>query len=174
MKQLVGRSQSRPDVKELLILWMDEVTAENFCITCSVLQRRALELTQDQGNGEFLANRGWLQKFFKCHNLSVKQRTTVSQRLPADVIPRVFSFVIKTWKLCMERNYPLTHIGNVDETPLWLDMLGETTASRTGKKTISICTTGHNKGRFTVILVHGNGRWKEAQAIRCFQGCPAS
>lgn len=38
-------------------------------------------------------------------------------------------------------------------------MPGETTASRTGKRTISICTTGQNKGRFTVILATmGDGR----------------
>lgn len=35
---------------------------------------------------------------------------------------------------------------------MWLDMPGETTVSRTGKRTITICTTGQNKDRFTVIL----------------------
>lgn len=52
----------------------------------------------------------------------------------------------------MERKYSLSNIGNMDETPLWLDMLEETTVTRTGERTISIRTTGHDKGRFTVIL----------------------
>ena len=38
----------------------------------------------------------------------------------------------------------------MDETPLWIDMPGETTVSKTGQRTI--WTTGHDKGRFTVVL----------------------
>lgn len=125
---------------------------ENLRITCSAIQRRALELAQEQGNEEFLASRGWLQKFFKRYCLSIRRRTTVSQRLPAELVPRVVSFIIKTRKLRMMRNYSLSNIGNMDETSLWLDMPGETTVSRTGERTISIGTTSHNKGRFTVIL----------------------
>ena len=52
----------------------------------------------------------------------------------------------------MENSYPLAMIGNMDETPLWLDMPGDTTVSRVGEHTVSIRTTGHDKGRFTVIL----------------------
>jgi hypothetical protein len=40
----------------------------------------------------------------------------------------------------------------MDEIPLWMDMPGETTVSRAGERTISIRTTGHDKGRFTVVL----------------------
>ena len=40
----------------------------------------------------------------------------------------------------------------MDETPLWLDMPGDTTVSRTGEHTVSVRSTGHDKGRFTVIL----------------------
>ena len=43
-------------------------------------------------------------------------------------------------------------IGNMDETPLWLDMPGNTTVSRVGENTVSVQTTGYDKGRFTVIL----------------------
>ena len=40
----------------------------------------------------------------------------------------------------------------MDETPLWLDMPGETTISSVGDHTVSVRTTGHDKGRFTVLL----------------------
>ena len=40
----------------------------------------------------------------------------------------------------------------MDETPLWLDMPGDTTVARTGDRTIFVKITGHDKGRFTVIL----------------------
>ena len=41
----------------------------------------------------------------------------------------------------------------MDETPLWLDMPGDTTVSRVGERIVSIRSTGHDKARFTVVLV---------------------
>ena len=40
----------------------------------------------------------------------------------------------------------------MDETPLWLDMPGETTVTRTGDRSVPIRSTGHDKARFTVVL----------------------
>ena len=40
----------------------------------------------------------------------------------------------------------------MDETPLWMDMPGGMTVCRAGERTNSIHTTGHDKGRFTVVL----------------------
>ena len=40
----------------------------------------------------------------------------------------------------------------MDETPLWLDMPGETTVTHTGDRSVPVRSTGHNKGQFTVVL----------------------
>ena len=40
----------------------------------------------------------------------------------------------------------------MDGTSLWLDMPGDTIVTRTGERSVSIRTMGHDKGRFTVIL----------------------
>ena len=48
--------------------------------------------------------------------------------------------------------YPLASIGNMDETPLWLDMPGETTVERVRERSVSGGTSGHDKDRFTVVL----------------------
>ena len=39
---------------------------------------------------------------------------------------------MSTRKLRMQNNYSLTAIENMDETPLWMDMPGDTTIARTG------------------------------------------
>ena len=39
-----------------------------------------------------------------------------------------------TRQLRHSKKYPLGSIGNMDETPLWLDMLGETTIAHTGDR----------------------------------------
>ena len=59
---------------------------------------------------------------------------------------------MKIRKLRLQRNYPLSSIGNMDETPLWLDMPRDTTITRQGDRTVWIRTTGHDKMRFTVVL----------------------
>ena len=56
----------------------------------------------------------------------------------------------------MKKQYSLPLIGNMDETPLWFDMPGET---HKGDRSVPICTTGHDKGRFMVVLAAmANGR----------------
>ena len=39
-----------------------------------------------------------------------------------------------------------------DETPLWADMTGETTAEHVGAMSIKLRSTGHENVRFTVVL----------------------
>ena len=68
------------------------------------------------------------------------------------LIIQVVQFIIKTRKIQHLKQYSLACIGNMDETPLWMDMPGETTVSRAGERTISIRTTRHDKGHFTVVL----------------------
>lgn len=74
------------------------------------------------------------------------------QRLPADFIPKVSQFVMTTRKLRHTKKYPLSHIGNMDETPLWMDMPGDTTVTHRGQRSVPLRTTGHDKARFTVVL----------------------
>lgn len=59
---------------------------------------------------------------------------------------------MKTRRLRHSKDYPLSYIGNMDETPMWLDMPEETTVTRTGGRSVPIRTTSHDKGRITVVL----------------------
>ena len=59
---------------------------------------------------------------------------------------------MNTRKLRIQNSYSLTAIGNMDETPLWMDMPGDTTIARTGVKSVPLLTSGHKKNRFTVCL----------------------
>ena len=57
-----------------------------------------------------------------------------------------------TRRLLHTKKYSLGFIGNMDETPLWMDMLGETTVTHRGEHSVPICTKAHEKNRFTVCL----------------------
>ena len=40
----------------------------------------------------------------------------------------------------------------MDETPLWCDMVSETTVDHVGAQTVSVKSTGNQKARITVVL----------------------
>ena len=104
------------------------------------------------GFDDFAASRGWLENFCKRNNFSLRRKTTVSQRLPQELIPKVTGFIMHTRHLRYIKQYPLGAIGNMDETPLWFDMPGETTVTHTGERSVPVRTTGHDKARYTVVL----------------------
>ena len=137
-------------MEEQLASWIIEFRSRNCRITRAAIQCKALELYK--GDDDFTASRGWLSNFFKCHKFSLRRRTTVGQKLPQDYIQKISSYLMRLRKMCSINNYPLSSIGNMDETPLCLNMPGDTTVARVGEHPITIRTTGHDKGRFTVIL----------------------
>ena len=92
------------------------------------------------------------QNFLQWHQFSLQCRTTVKQRLLQDLVPNVTGFIMVTRKLRYLKKYPLSHIGNMDETPLWFDMPGETTITCTGQRSVPVCTTGNGKSSYTVVL----------------------
>ena len=145
-----GCKPCAPDMEEVLAVWIDGQRSCHLRVTRSDIQRKAVELYQ--GESAFSASRGWLEKFLSRNHFSLRRRTTVSQSLPDQLVNKVSNFVLHVRKLRHIHQYPLSAIGNMDETPLWLDMPGDTTVARTGDHTISVRTTGHDKGRFTAIL----------------------
>ena len=50
------------------------------------------------------------------------------------------------------RHYELSGFGNMDKTPVWLEMPGKSTLNEAGKKAVSVTSTGHDIKRYTVIL----------------------
>ena len=62
----------------------------------------------------------------------------------------------------------------MDETPLWLDMPSNTIIARSNARSVLIRTTGHDKGRFTVVLsAMADGRKLEPFVV--FKGvCPVA
>ena len=48
--------------------------------------------------------------------------------------------------------FPDTHIINMDETPMYFDMPGNTTVNKKGHREVRIRSTGAEKRRVTVIL----------------------
>ena len=92
------------------------------------------------------------ERFMRRHGLSVRHRTKIAQKLPADLDDKVTNFHRYVLDLRKTHGFELGQIGNMDETPLCFDMPGNRTVHSTGKKTVLIRTTGHEKTHFTTVL----------------------
>ena len=78
--------------------------------------------------------------------------TKIAQKLPKHYVNKIVEFqrfVIRHRRRC---NYKLACIGNMDETPVYMDMLPRNTVNKKGEKQVIIKSTGHEKSRYTVVL----------------------
>lgn len=134
--------------------WVLKHRGEGCIITRTNIRMRALQLAKDKKYGfkEFKATAGWCTRFMNRHNLTLRQRTHIAQKLPADIDEKVSNFhkfVITERK---KYNYELKSIGNMDETPMTFDVVGNRTVHIRGEKTVNVRTTGSEKSHFTVVL----------------------
>ena len=83
----------------------------------------------DRFNEKFEATNGWLFKFIKRHNLSLRRKTSAAQKDPDLLIAKIVSYILRVRS----------------EPPVWADMVSNTTVDVVGKKTVSMKTTGHKK-----------------------------
>ena len=125
-----------------LLRWITEKRSNGLAILLSLVRLKALEMAKDEKYGipagHFKAGNHWCQRFMKRNGLSLRQKTTLAQRLPEDYEEksvRLHRFMINLRK---EHSYPQHVIANMDETPLRFDMPPNRTISHTGEKTIKI------------------------------------
>ena len=88
----------------------------------------------------------------------MRTKTTLAQRLPADMEDKIMTFhrfVVRAPRHC---GYLLSHIINMDETPMRFELPPTRTLEFTGSRTVPITTCGADKQSFTVALaVKANG-----------------
>ena len=100
----------------------------------------------------FKASRGWYEKWKRRHSVSMPTKTTLAQRLPANLeenIVRFHRFVIAARR---RADYPLSRIYNMDETPMRFELPSNRTLEFSGSQTVPVKSCGAEKRSFTVVL----------------------
>ena len=111
------------------------------------------------GNPEFKASRGWIEKFFNRHKLSLRSCTSASQKLPSQLESVLTKFYADAAKFKRIGEYPLSLVGNMDETPAFFDIVPSKCIAAKVTKECVVCTSGSETKHHTVVLsATGDGK----------------
>jgi len=114
--------------------------------------------TYPDASNTFVAPDQWFYRFLRRHKLSLRRRTKIGQKLPENLNEKLVAFQRFIIRHHQAQDYDLAQIGNMDETPIFFDMVGNVTVEAKGNKTVHIRTTGNEKNWFTCVLsVLANG-----------------
>ena len=132
--------------------WILEKREEK-CVAVStqLIRLKAFSLIKDT-HPNFKASDGWVRKFMKRNDLVLRVRTHISQNLPKDLEEKIKYFRAEVEKIRENSDYPLEYICNMDETPVFLDLVPNKVVDWKGKKTVCVRTTGSEKNCITAAL----------------------
>ena len=126
---------------------------QGYAISTAELRLKATHLArQSDTMANFRGSISWSYAFLKRHDLSIRRRTNIAQKLPSDYKEQLTKFQSFIIKLRKKNDYSLSQIGNADQTPLTFVLPSATTITTKGAKSISMTTTGNEENRFTVML----------------------
>lgn len=150
-----GQNQEKwPRLEKEIATW---VLSERQCgriVTRALIRLKALQwAAKNKEDGlNFKATVSWCSRFMHRHDLVIRQKTKIAQKLPKDLDHKITQFQTFVINQRKRNEYGMAHIGNMDETPMFFDVVGNTTINKKGEKTILVKTTGHEKQHFTVVL----------------------
>ena len=147
-----GRKLSYPiEKEERLVAWVLEQRDLHLAVTIQHIIDQAI-LTIQPSTPSFQGTRGWVQKFMRRNNLSLRAKTSIAQKLPAALEEKMAAFLRSVREARKQSKYPDNMIINMDETPMYFDMTTNKTVNLKGAKTVSVRSTGADKRRLTAVL----------------------
>ena len=90
----------------------------------------------DHYDENFEASNRWFFKFMKRHYFSLRRKTSVAQKDPDLLIAKIVSYILRIRRLRIKYSNQPANIIAFDETPVWADMVSETTVDVAEKKAV--------------------------------------
>ena len=113
-----------PELEKELKEWIDEKRKAGIGISTTVIRLKAKSMAKARNvaESEFKALVHWCHRFMDRHDLSIRRRTTISQKLPEnfeDKLLKFQRFIIAERK---KHEYDLSLLGNANQTPLTFEI----------------------------------------------------
>lgn len=142
------------EIENVTVEWITEKRQKGFAITRNMIRIKALTEARNRNipREEFKASLGWCKRLMRRQGLSLRRRTTICQKLPNEFEEKLLSYQRYIIGERRKHNYPMSAMGNADETPVFFDMVSNNTVNEIGAKTVTIKTTGNEKLRVSVML----------------------
>lgn len=138
-----------PQLGERVCAWVLEQRAAGRGLSTVQLHLHAQVVAKEMDMNDFAGGPSWCYRFMQRNRLSIRARTTMSQKLPADFQAKVERFREFIEKHVSEHNETPDHIFTWTRFPLTFDIpMGRSVAVK-GQKSENIVTTGHEKSRFS-------------------------
>ena len=125
-------------------IWLLEFQKDRIAITSKMFKFYIKELLTKQfaniyPNGKnFLASDQWFYHFLKRHRFALRRKTKIGQKLPAQLNDKLLKFQQSIIERRKKFEYELFEIENMDETPVFFDIIGNLTIEECDAKTVQI------------------------------------
>ena len=153
-----GRKLTDNGLEDEVLNWIHQRRENMLHVSRKLIMFKAKAIFDEKcGNGEalkesFAASNGWLVKFMKRNHLSLRRRTTITQKDPSHLVSKLVGYEMHVRRLSINCNYAPGSIIAMDETGVWSDMVGNTTINSTGAKDVALKSNGNKKVRVSVCL----------------------
>lgn len=130
-----GRKPSFETLEEALYQWILERRSDCKHVSRKGIQLKAIKMFEDFGNeGDFSASDGWCTNFMKRYSLSIRQKTHQSQKLPAELVPKLvdFFYYLRSY-FAKNKDILKSQITAMDETCVFLENVSNKTISASCK-----------------------------------------
>ena len=139
------------EVEKDILSWLLELRDLHVPVSTLTLQEKAKCIVRPH-NPTFNASRGWVEKFFARHRISLLRRTSVSQKLPKQLEGSIKKFYEDAGRYMRIGKYPRSLVANMHETPAFFDMIPAKSICKTGSRECIVRTSGSKKKHVTVVL----------------------
>lgn len=132
-----GRNLTSEKIEQNLLEWIFDRRSKGLRVSRKIIMAKAAKFQEekekeDPNIAKLTFSQGWLEKFMNRNGLSMRRRTTESQKSPDQLIDRLCAYILKIRRLRMKMNYELNNIFAVDETAVWNDMVSNRTVEKRG------------------------------------------
>ena len=126
-----GRKKVSEELESKLVQWIHHMRGRNLRVSRKMIRLKAKELysmASDKRDGKVLrATVGWLYRFLRRNNFSLRRKTTVAQKeAPID---KIVNFVTFCGRQIENKKINAKNIIAMDETAVWFDMVGDSTVN---------------------------------------------
>ena len=158
-KRLDGGDRKPFDVglEDELLEWIHERRSSGLRVSRAMILHKARASHEQkckawQVSPSFIASNSWVQKCMSRNGLSVRRRTTESQKDPDRLIDKLIACILEVRRQRSRHSYSYSDIIAINETAVWQDMLSSATVDKAGESSIRLKTTGHEKSKVSVCL----------------------